>query len=76
MTPPPSILGQTRWEWVGAGIRFRLWTRPVVGQGGRSVVPVTLLWRRPDGTGGMARCDGLIEAMARVEAVMAEPAAG
>jgi hypothetical protein len=76
MTPPPSILGQTRWEWDCAGTRFRLWTRPVVGQGGRSVVPVTLLWRRPDGSGGMARCAGMIEAMEHAAAVMAEPAAG
>ncbi|WP_149536920.1 hypothetical protein [Siccirubricoccus phaeus] len=60
---PPPLLGLTRWEWDGAGIRFRIWARPVIGRGGREVVPVTLLWRQQDGSTGMARCGGFVEAM-------------
>lgn len=63
-TPPP-LLGLTRWEWNGAGIRFRIWARPVIGRGGREVVPVTLLWHHPDGSHGQANCGGFIEAMER-----------
>jgi hypothetical protein len=62
---PPPLLGLTRWEWDGAGIRFRLWARPVIGHGGREVVPVTLLWRQPDGSSGIAACSGFVDAMDR-----------
>ena len=62
---PPSILGLTRWEWAAAGIRFRLWTRPIIGDGGREVVPLTLLWEHPDGRRGLARCNGFVHAMQR-----------
>jgi hypothetical protein len=72
-TAPPTILGLTRWEWDGGGIRFRIWTRPVIGGGGRDVVPVTLLWDRPDGTHGMARCGGILHAMECAEAMAAAP---
>lgn len=61
-TPPP-LLGLTRWEWDGAGIHFRIWARPIIGRGGQEVVPVTLLWRQPDGSSGMANCSGFVEAM-------------
>ena len=63
MQAPPSILGLTRWEWADAGIRFRAWTRPIIGAGGREVVPVTLLWESPDGSRGVIRCGGLLHAM-------------
>jgi hypothetical protein len=71
MNAPPSILGLTRWEWDGAGIRFRIWTRPIVGRGGREVVPMTLVWRRPDGSCGLKRCSGFIEAMETASEVAA-----
>ena len=70
MQAPPSILGLTRWEWAGAGIRFRVWTRPIVSEGGREVVPVTLIWDHPDGTRGIARCGGFLQAMDCVTAIM------
>jgi hypothetical protein len=61
---PPSVLGLTRWEFEGgAGILFRIWARPIVGRGGAEVVPVTLLWRHPDGCTGYRRCHGFVEAM-------------
>ncbi|MCO6417442.1 hypothetical protein JYK14_14910 [Siccirubricoccus sp. KC 17139] len=63
--PLPPLLGLTRWEWDGAGIRFRIWARPIIGRGGREVVPVTLLWQQRDGSSGMARCGGFVEAMER-----------
>ena len=67
---PPSILGLTRWEWAAAGIRFRLWTRPIIGAGGREVVPITLLWDGPDGCRGLARCTGFVQAMERASEVV------
>ena len=70
--PPPSILGLTRWEFEGGGLRFRIWARPILGRGGVDVVPVTLVWRREDGTGGIARCGGLVEAMARAAELSAD----
>jgi hypothetical protein len=63
---PTTLLGLTRWEWDGGGIRFRIWARPIIGCGGREVVPVTLVWRHPDGSGGIARCGGFMDAMDRV----------
>jgi hypothetical protein len=74
-TAPPSILGLTRWEWDAAGIRFRAWTRPIIGAGGREVVPVTLLWDHPDGRRGLARCSGFVQAMERASEVVAGGAA-
>ena len=69
MKAPPTWLGLTRWEFIEGGVRFRLWTRPIVGEGGRQVVPVTLLWHTDDGAGGIARCGGIIEAMERATQV-------
>ena len=74
-TAPPSIRGLTRWEWDAAGIRFRAWTRPIIGAGGREVVPVTLLWDHPDGRRGLARCSGFVQAMERASEVVASGAA-
>jgi hypothetical protein len=53
----------TRWEFVEGGVRFRVWARPIVDEGGRHAVPVTLLWSGAGGATGMVRCGGLIEAM-------------
>ena len=71
MTAPPSLLGLTRWEFADAGVRFRLWTRPIISQGGRQVTPVTLLWEVPDGRRGVRRCAGFVEAMEQVTRIVA-----
>lgn len=62
MATPSTLLGQTHFEFDGSGIQFRVWTRPVVSNGGRRVTPMTLLWRFEDGTKGVRPCGGLIEA--------------
>jgi hypothetical protein len=76
MQAPPTILGLTRWEWADAGIRFRAWTLPIIGAGGREVVPVTLIWDHPDGTRGIARCGGFVQAMDRVSEVVRDRGRG
>jgi hypothetical protein len=72
VTAPPPYLGLTRWEFVEGGVRFRLWTRPIVGDAGARVVPVTLVWSHADGAGGMASCSGVIDAMERAAQVVAQ----
>ena len=62
MAAPLTLFGQTHFEFHGSGIQFRVWTRPVVSDGGRRVTPMTLLWRFEDGTKGVRPCGGLIEA--------------
>ena len=73
---PPSLLGLTRWDFDGAGIGFRIWTRPVIGAGGREVVPVTLLWRHPDGTTGRRACHGFMDAVEHASRVVAAAGCG
>jgi len=74
MPAPPTMLGLTRWEWDGGGIRFRIWNRPVIGAGGRDVVPVTLVWNHPDGTRGIAHCGGFLQAMDHANQVLSKGA--
>jgi hypothetical protein len=62
MSTPSAPLGHTHFEFDGSGIQFRVWTRPVISDGGRKVTPMTLLWRFEDGTKGVRPCGGLIEA--------------
>lgn len=71
-TPSPPFLGLTRFEFDGAGIAFRVWTRPVLSRGGREVAPVTLTWTHRDGcTRGRRVCSGVIEATAYASRVVA-----
>lgn len=62
MPVPHTILGQTHFELEAGDVRFVVWARPVVSDGGRRVDPVTLLWRFQDGMAGSRACGGLIEA--------------
>ncbi|MFC0409712.1 hypothetical protein [Roseomonas elaeocarpi] len=73
---PYTPLGLTRFEFDGSGIAFRIWTRPVVSDGGRAVAPVTLLWRHPDGTAGKRPCSGFVEATEYAARVVADAAMG
>ena len=65
MTAPPHFLGLTRWEFIKDGLRFRIWTRPIVGGHGGRIVPVTLVWSDETGVAGVACCSGFIEAIER-----------
>lgn len=76
MSAPSTILGQTRWEFDGAGIHFTVWTRPVVSEGGRKVAPMTLLWRFEDGTTGSRPCSGLVEATEYASRVVSAASCG
>ena len=64
----------TRWKFDGAGIEFRLWTRPVVERG--TPTAMTLVWRFGDGTRGKRRCGGLMEATEYASRVVVMAGAG
>lgn len=64
----------TRWEFDGAGIEFRLWTRPVVARG--KPAAMTLTWRFGDGTAGKRGCGGMLEATEYASRVVAVSGAG
>ena len=64
----------TRWEFDGAGIEFRLWTRPVVERG--RLTAMTLTWRFGDGTAGRRGCGGILEATEHASRVVAMASVG
>lgn len=70
------MLGLTRWEFDGAGVALRLWTRPVLSRGGREVAPVTLTWTHEDGTRGRRPCAGWLEAHEHAARVVAALSCG
>lgn len=78
MTEPstPPYLGAARMEFDGAGIAFTVWTRPVLLDGGKRLVPAMLIWTFPDGTKGRRPCEGIIDATAYAARVVAMSAAG
>jgi hypothetical protein len=71
MTAPPSILGLTRWTFDGARHRFHIWARPIISQGGREVVPVTLVWEDQEGRRGAIGCSGLVDAVEQADRLAA-----
>lgn len=73
---PPSVLGLTRWEFDGAGIQFRIWTRPVVSDGGRQVASMVMVWRHPSGEVGRRTCAGMVDAVEHSARVIAGASVG
>ena len=74
LNSPTYLALPTRWEFDGAGIEFRLWTRPVVAHG--TPTAMTLVWKFRDGTRGKRRCGGFIEATEYASRVVVMAGAG
>jgi hypothetical protein len=76
ITAPPTISWLTRWEFDGAGVHFKVWTRPVVSDGGAQITPMMLLWQFENGNRGKRAVDGLVDATSYAATVVSAASNG